>query len=259
MPRIEAAARSHPGRVRENNEDNFYLNGVFMRAHERNAGGLYKNRSEDKRQVYAVCDGMGGMENGETASLMAVTGLSRLRDCGSRGLQKNLSAYVNEISDALLSLPGTDQTAGCTLALVHIDGAYARVGHIGDSRVYFKSTGATLAPATIDHSQAEWYAQKGVLTVQEAEVHRSRNILRRFIGAPVPEGREVDVSDRRRISGGDVYLICSDGLSNLVSLQEMDAETSAQRSCSDACKALVAMALERGGDDNITVVMIRAM
>ena len=258
MIHIEAAARSHPGSVRENNEDNFFMCGVYMRADERNAGGLYKGIYEHKRQLYAICDGMGGLEQGEEASLMTVSAMDRLMPLGRRGFHNGIRTYIDEISAALLSPYGGPPSTGCTLSAVHLDGARATTVNLGDSRVYYKNGTLPLVQVTEDHSQAVWYQKHGVLTPQEAETHPSRNTLRRYVGAPDQEGRTPDIAKAIRVKQGDTFLICSDGLSNMMSANEMDSEMAkAQLSCSDICRTLVSLALKRGADDNVTALMIR--
>jgi len=257
MPRIEVAARSHPGKIRKNNEDNFFMCGVYMRADERNAGGLYKGIYEEKRQLYAVCDGMGGLDKGEMASLMTVSAMDRLLPLGCRKLPKGIRTYINEISAALQSPYGVAPSAGCTLSAVYLDGVRATTVNLGDSRVYYKNGTLPLAQVTEDHSQAVWYQNQGVLTPQEAETHPSRNTLRRYVGAPDQEGRTPDISKAIRMKQGDAFLLCSDGLSNMITVSEMDAEISKESGCSDICRTLVSLALKRGADDNVTALMIR--
>jgi len=174
-----------------------------------------------------------------------------------RKLGEHLSVYIEETSNSLYSLDKEGRHAGSTLALIYIDGANVRVAHLGDSRVYFKRGVLPLTQVTSDHSQAEWYTEQGVLTPEQAKTHPSRNVLRRYIGAPVQEGREPDVMDAMRLKRGDVFLLCSDGLSNMITLPEMEREITQARSCADICRALVTLALERGGDDNITAMTVR--
>jgi protein phosphatase len=255
--KVEAAVRSHLGCVRRNNEDNFYLNGVYMLPEQRDAGGLFKVFCEDKRQLYAICDGMGGMNKGEEASLRAVSNLGELAGSGRRGFAAALQAYINSVSGLLGSLYGQEGSAGCTLASVYFDGPNARTAHLGDSRIYFKRSPSELIQLTSDHSQAEWYVRQGILSRDEAAVHPSRNTLRRYLGAPVPEGREPDISDTVKVKGGDIFLLCSDGLSDLVNTHEIDGEISKGQNCPEVCKSLTSLAIARGGNDNITVMMLR--
>lgn len=257
MPRIEAAVRTHRGKVREHNEDNYYLNGIFAQIEQNNEGGLFKSESSDKTQIYAVCDGMGGLSSGDMASMIAASRIGALLPAGARKLTEYLNAYIEGTSDSLMALCEGGRQAGCTLAMIYIDGSNVRVAHLGDSRVYFKRRALPLTQVTLDHSQAEWYASQGVLTPEQAKTHPSRNILRRYIGAPVREGREPDVLDSMRLKRGDVFLLCSDGLSNMITSSEMENEMAQPRSCADICKALVLRALERGGDDNITAMIVR--
>jgi len=257
MPRVEAAVRSHRGRVRAHNEDNFYLNGLFAQIDQNNEGGLFKADCSNKTQIYAVCDGMGGLSSGDMASMIAVSRIVSLMPAGARRLTEYLNAYIEATSDTLMSLCEDGRQAGCTLALIYVDGSNVRVAHLGDSRVYFKRGALPLTQVTLDHSQAEWYVSQGVMTPEQANIHPSRNILRRYIGAPVREGREPDVLDSMRLKRGDVFLLCSDGLSNMISSMEMEREMIKTRSCADICRILVTLALERGGDDNITAMIVR--
>lgn len=233
------------------------MHGVYMRAEERNAGGLYKADSNDKCQLYAVCDGMGGMDRGEAASLMAVSNIVGLSPLGTRRFTDGLRSYIDKTSDKLLYSGKGSGSAGCTLAAVYLDGSGAMTANLGDSRVYLKRKALPLALVTEDHSQAVWYMKQGVLTAEEAETHPSRNTLRRYIGAPDAEGRTPDVAGPARIKRGDTFLICSDGLSNMLNATEIDAEISTEKSCADICRQIVTLALGRGGDDNITAMLIR--
>jgi len=257
MQCVEAAARSHPGCVRENNEDNFFMRGIYMRANERNTGGLYKGTYTEKTQLYAVCDGMGGMDQGERASLQTVSGMDTLMSCSLRSFPKKLKAYIDRVTNQLLTPIGGSISAGCTLTAVYLAGSRAIVANLGDSRVYFKRVAQPLAQITEDHSQAVWYQKQGILTPEEAETHFSRNTLRRYVGAPNQEGRTPDFLKPVKINSGDAFLLCSDGLSNMMTISEMDAELSTKKSCSDICRSLVSLAIKRGGDDNITALMIR--
>jgi len=259
MPYIETAVRSHPGIIRRNNEDNYYLNGVYMHIGEGNTDSLCDKKCYDKHQLYAVCDGMGGMNNGDAASLLVVTRLAELLHAGIRGLPRLLQESINDMCAALQSLCDDGNPAGCTLAMVYIDGSRICVANLGDSRVYFKRGKLNLTQVTEDHSQAIWLTKQGVLTTEEAETHPSRNVLYRFIGAKSQEGSTPDISDAMRLRRGDIFLLCSDGLSNLIDAYEMDAEIIKGQSNADICRSLVDLALVRGGEDNITALMIRAV
>jgi len=200
---------------------------------------------------------MGGLDKGEMASQMTVSAMNRLLPLGCRGLPGGIRAFIDEISAALQSPYGEAFSAGCTLTAVYFDDTRVMIVNLGDSRVYFKNRTLPLAQVTEDHSQAVWYMKHGVLTPEEAETHRSRNTLRRFVGAPDQEGRMPDVSKAMRVKRGDAFLLCSDGLSNMMTVSEMDAEISKEAGCAVICRELVSLALNRGADDNVTALMIR--
>jgi len=257
MARIEVAARSHPGLIRENNEDNFFMCGVSMRADECNSGGLFKAINENTHQLYAVCDGMGGLDQGEKASLLTVSDFDRLLPLGLRALPNELQRYINEISASLQSSSGGATSAGCTMTLIYMKNDRFITANIGDSRIYLKRKTLPLSLLTEDHSQAVWYMHHGILTPEEAETHESRNTLRRYIGAPDQEGKRPDISKVAHMKRDDIFLLCTDGLSNMLSVSDLNAELSTDKSCADICRSLVTLALNHGADDNITALVLR--
>ena len=257
MSHVEAAVISHPGILRENNEDNFFLNGIYKQAETGNDSSLFKSDCHDKRQLYAVCDGIGGMNNGEVAAQLVASHLAVFLSAGIRDFPRYMQEYIDKMSNTLQSPDNGCSPAGCTLAIVYLDGSRIRVAHLGDSRVYFKRGNLVLTQVTEDHSQAAWFATQGILTPEQAEIHPSRNVLRRYIGAPNQCERTTDISGAMRLRRGDVFLICSDGLSNMVDVLEMDAEVLQWQNSADVCRSLVTLALTRGGKDNITVLMTR--
>jgi len=261
MPNIEAAVRTHIGTIRANNEDNFYLNGVTMRIDQLNAGGLFQANSADKLQLYAVCDGMGGLGCGEQASTLAAKNLDAVKPIGMRKFPKRLVQYIAETGREICALQEGGKLAGTTLAMTYFSKNKVRVANIGDSRVYFKRLSNQLTLVTKDHTQAQWFVEQGMITSEQAETHSSRNALRRFIGTP--ESMEIDnspyVLDAMRIKVGDMFLICSDGLSEAIGIDEMDNTLSYERSCSDISKTLVTLAIKNKAKDNVTAMVLKVL
>jgi len=235
---------------REHNEDSFLVN--------------------EDLGLYVVCDGMGGHAGGETASRLAVQTVekelisARLRTddpfASDESFDKTpLAAALQEAIEGACSVVyrtsrSEPQLGGmgttCIALLLHRD--IAVVGHVGDSRAYLVRDGGILQ-LTEDHSLVNEQVRAGLLTSEEAKHSRLRNIITRSVG--FEEDVLVDVSGFETRTG-DRFLLCSDGLSNLVSMEEIRVTLASERDPADVCKSLVGLANERGGDDNVTVVAV---
>jgi len=213
---------------------------------------------------------MGGHAGGETASRLAVQTVekelisARLRTddpfASNEGYDKTPLAValqqaiegacsvVYRTSRSQPELGGMGTT--CIALLLH--GDVAVVGHVGDSRAYLVREGGILQ-LTEDHSLVNEQVRAGLLTPDEAKHSRLRNIITRSVG--FEEDVLVDVIGFET-RPGDRFLLCSDGLSNLVSMEEIRVTLASERDPADVCKSLVGLANERGGDDNITVVAV---
>lgn len=230
--KLSVGARTDVGRVREANEDSYLA----------------------KEPMFAVADGMGGHIAGDVASATAVEVLQKEEqqisadpDSLVRVLQ-DANAAIHDKAAADPSLHGM----GTTCTLVMVDGATARVAHVGDSRAYLVRDGE-LTQVTEDHTLVGRMVREGRLSPEEAEHHPQRSIITRALG--VDSNVDIDVFSLD-LNEGDRLLICSDGLSSMISGDEIAAvlqeETDAQR----AADRLVESANDAGGEDNITVVVI---
>jgi len=226
---------THIGRVREENEDSILL--------------------VPEKNLFAVADGMGGHRGGKVASQMIVGELRSLiqsREIGPGDLVdllEHVNAAVHEASLADFALEGMGST--CSLCLVQEDTAH--VAHVGDSRVYLLRGGA-LTQITSDHRAVQELIDGGALTEEEAELHPLRNMLTRSIG--VDEDVEVDRYDFD-VQRGDVLLICSDGLTSMVGETDIRTLLDTNDDLERVAESLIGRANERGGQDNISVVLIR--
>ncbi|HLM25605.1 MAG TPA: Stp1/IreP family PP2C-type Ser/Thr phosphatase [Thermoleophilaceae bacterium] len=230
---IERAALTDVGRQRSANEDSFVEAPPF----------------------FAVADGMGGAKAGEVASQIAVEAFdsadeapeqaeARLRD-----IAQSANRRIYDLAQAEESRRGMGTTL--TAALVGPDGV--SLGHVGDSRGYLLRDGE-LEQLTRDHSLVAELERTGQIAPGEAEHHPQRSIITRALG---PE-RDVDV-DTYTINGrpGDVFLLCSDGLTSMISNEEMASILRSADSLQETAEALVRSANQSGGKDNITVVLFR--
>ncbi|MBR3738839.1 MAG: serine/threonine-protein phosphatase [Clostridia bacterium] len=259
MPlKIDAAVCSNMGKVRKNNEDNFYFDGLYMDENTRNQGGFYHQTNENELQIYAVCDGMGGEEGGEDASITAV-----------RGLQKYAAseAHPDEnqpLRDALQSISDTiDQNArtkgfhsGTTIAMMLFNGNTARVVHVGDSRVYGMQN-KQLRRLTVDHSEVQRMFAMGLIKEEELDTHPRRHVISQYLGMPREDALvSPTLSEREEVTAETRYVICSDGLTDMVKDPELSQILAAAPNSEEAAKQLVLAALRNGGRDNVTVICL---
>ena len=207
----------------------------------------------DEPPLFAVADGMGGAQAGELASSLAAAALKDSQEPGGGGeervdeliQQANSRVYERQSQDAAASGMGTTMT----VALVE-DGRVA-IGHVGDSRAYLIREGH-LEQLTEDHSLVAELVRSGKLSPEEAEGHPQRSVITRALGTDP----DVDVDTFSvETKPGDLFLICSDGLTSMVDDETILAEVARNRDdLKSAAKALVRAANKGGGEDNITVV-----
>lgn len=229
---VEEVGLTDVGRQRQSNEDAFY----------------------EAPPVFAVADGMGGARAGEVASRMAVEAFGESPD------EVEPEARLGEIARAanrrIYALAHSDQAyrgMGTTLTAVIVDGREIAVGHVGDSRLYRLRDGE-LERLTTDHSLVEEYVRAGRLAPEEAASHPQKSIITRALGVEA----EVEVDTLTcAASDGDVYLLCSDGLTGMVSEDEVADILRERSSLEQAARTLVDAANRAGGRDNITVILFR--
>jgi protein phosphatase len=230
---VEQAGLTDVGRQREANEDNLVL----------------------AAPVFAVADGMGGARAGEVASRMAAEAFRDPRDAGQPP-ERQLERVAQEANRRIYELALRDENRrgmGTTLTATLVAGDAVSVGHVGDSRAYRLRDGG-LAQLTQDHSLVAELERSGQLTPEAAEHHPQRSIITRALG-PEPD---VDVDTHTHPArAGDVYLLCSDGLTGMISDDELATILRAAPSLESAAEALVRAANQSGGKDNITVVLFR--
>jgi PPM family protein phosphatase len=228
-----AAGKSDTGRRRLRNEDAF----IF------------------KPPLFAVADGMGGARAGEVAAGLAAaafeeagTEISGPDGVAALIVEANRRIWERSLADPRTAGMGTTVTA----ALVDAEAGTVAIGHVGDSRAYLLRRGS-LEQLTTDHSLVAELVQSGVLTPEEAERHPQRSAITRALGTE----STVDVDGFTVVAeSGDLFLICSDGLSTMLSDDEMAAAiVRADGDPDAAADALIRAANERGGEDNVTVVL----
>ena len=234
---MKVYAISDVGKVRPINEDSYYL-------------------PQEGEQFCAVADGMGGHNAGEVASAMAVETFAKVMRAAGRAGGTALHTAVTRANEAVFEEAGRDpgkSGMGTTFtALSELDGNVC-IAHVGDSRAYLIRNGAIMR-VTMDHTLVEEMVIQGLITVREARVHPQRNYVTRALGTR----RRVDVDLIRLESRpGDVYLLCTDGLSNHVEEKDLLAITlSGGMDWDEKLRRMLQMALDAGGPDNITAMYV---
>jgi protein phosphatase len=230
---VEQAYRTDTGRQRNANEDAYYA----------------------RPPVFAVADGMGGAQAGEVAARLAAESFEAVQR-GEESPEAYLRAIANTANARIHRLAQTDSSRsgmGTTLTAALVDQDEVGLAHVGDSRAYvFRDRELKLL--TSDHSLVEELRRQGRLTDEQAEDHPQRSIITRALG---PE-REVEIDTMTyRARPGDVYLLCSDGLTTMLREDQIAAVLVDADSLDQAVSQLVHQANEAGGRDNITVVAFR--
>lgn len=245
--RISATGITDVGLKRDRNEDAFLIN--------------------DELALYVVADGMGGHAGGQHASALAVNTVEEMVD------ELVLPTSFEDDADPVEAIKGGLDEAvrlagrrihewagahpefrgmGTTLVCVMLQGGNAYIAHVGDSRVYLVR-GGQIEQVTEDHSLVAQSIREGLLTEEEAKKHRMRNVITRALGFNADV--EVDVVVKG-VTRGDRILLCSDGLSGKVEAAEM-LQTLDAHDLTEAARQLVGLACHRGGDDNITAVVVQ--
>jgi serine/threonine protein phosphatase PrpC len=245
--RITSCGMTDVGMKRTNNEDAYLIN--------------------DELNLFVVCDGMGGHVGGELASSIAVNTveevLSNIEADPAADLPDDPIEATREKIRYAVRLAGKRiyekavaepefKGMGTTVLVLLVEGGNAFVAHVGDSRAYVVRDDL-IEQLTEDHSLVNEKIRAGVLTPEEAKTHKLRNIITRSLG--YQEDVDVDIQVRA-IRRNDTFLLCSDGLSNLVETGEI-GEAVRSASPQGAARALIELACSRGGDDNITAVISR--
>ena len=229
---LQSTARTHIGHVRSVNEDRML--------------------DCTDHQLWAVADGMGGHSRGDRAATIVVRALAGLADETSAISSRSITSALNAANDAIFALGSPGETCGSTIAGLHVAGGLATLFWVGDSRVYRLRRG-NLELLTHDHSYVQELTDAGVITAREARAHPQANVITRAVGIGPTLEIDYTVSD---LAEGDMFLLCSDGLSSMVEdrligqLLDADIATAAAR--------LVEQALRAGGNDNISLILLRA-
>jgi protein phosphatase len=205
--------------------------------------------------VFVVADGMGGAQAGEVAAGIAVEAFAQGLP-GSGTVEQRLASRAREANRRIFDIASTQRERagmGTTLTAAYLDESQLAIAHVGDSRAYLFRDGA-LTRLTQDHSLVDELVRRGKLTEEEAAEHPQRSIITRALG-PEPD---VDVDTwTYQVQAGDLLLLCSDGLTSMVSEERVTEILARSQGLESAAQALINEANRAGGRDNITVVLVR--
>lgn len=255
---MSAAWLTDVGRVRKGNEDALIVADLSKAEVISASGEVNPRRVGSEGWLLAVADGMGGAQAGEVASLVATEHLVRTLIAAmgeipvASQLRDGLVSANQEIRRIARERPEC-QGMGATITAAIIHEGHAIIGQVGDSRGYLIRAGQ-IQQITKDQSMVQALVDAGVLTPEQAAHSPQRNVILKALGAN--DELEPDLS-RVKLARGDYLLLCSDGLSNKVGNVEMYDIALKSESLGAACAQLVTLANERGGEDNITVILAR--
>jgi PPM family protein phosphatase len=229
---LDSAGRTDPGRRRRRNEDAYVV----------------------APPLFAVADGMGGAQAGEVAARLATAAFREYHEADELPGEERLAAIIQEANRRIYERARVDTEVsgmGTTVTAALLEAGRIVIGHVGDSRAYRLRSGR-LEQLTDDHSLVADLVRGGRISPQEAETHPQRSVITRALGTDP----EVDVDSLAvDAESGDVYLICSDGLTTMIGDEEILAILGRAKSLESAGKDLVKAANRRGGEDNVTVVL----
>jgi protein phosphatase len=270
LVKIDVSALSDRGLLRENNEDQFCVT-KLSRVHETLLSSLppgdVPERAEEVNYVMVVADGMGGHAAGELASRLAISALVGLAlelpywiikldsEEVSKEVERRARAIVQEVGEIVFKRGREDASLhgmGSTLTAARSLGRDLLVVHVGDSRAYLFRDDC-LHRLTKDHTYAQMLVDSGKLEPCDVASSGIRHMLTNALGGSTGHV-DVDV-DFLRLEHGDRVLLCSDGLCDLVDDETISRTLAGFASSKDACAKLVGLALERGGRDNVTVIV----
>ncbi len=232
---MAATLRTHVGKVRKQNEDAAWF--------------------DEKLAVFAVADGMGGHQAGEVASMMAIDAVQKMAKANSEPGIALMRDTVRRAHEAMIEHANRNPACagmGTTLSLMWKRKGYMYIAHVGDSRIYRMRDGV-LEQITEDHSLVAEFVRNGLITPEEARVHPRRNIITRALGTAGDCEPDILATDTQP---GDIWLLCSDGLSGMVEDAEIERVLS-RGSIDKAADTLLKLALRAGGRDNITLILYK--
>ncbi|MBR6505163.1 MAG: Stp1/IreP family PP2C-type Ser/Thr phosphatase [Clostridia bacterium] len=239
----------------------YYAHSDIGKAREKNQDSFYIPKEEDKLKLFALADGMGGYKGGEVASKLAIISAKNYLETNFEKIEHSKEAilelirssieYANMVVYEKSKEDDNLSGMGTTLELCLIYNNRAYIGHVGDSRIY-RIRKNIIRKLTNDHSYVEKLVKDGKISKEEAVYHPKKNMLTKALGCGAFVEPDVMVKGFQK---EDIIILSSDGLTNMVSNEEIFDEVI--KNIKDASKNLVDKANEYGGYDNITIVVVK--
>lgn len=261
--RYRAVVMTNLGRVRRNNEDNFYFNGRFHDIDEDLSDYTATLQPTTEVGLFAICDGMGGEALGEQAAYIAVSGLPELermlRERPDISLEEIANSYLIRTNDILCQQMRWNDGVrmGTTFSALLLRDDTAQTVNLGDSRVFLVREGQ-LFQLTRDHTHAQRLQDLGIITREESLTHPERHRLTQHLGL-FPEERHLNPSYSSQfwLQENDLLLLTSDGITDMVDGDDLLGLIDPELTLRDQAGAIMKQALENGGRDNATLIVIR--
>ena len=261
---IKCAVCSDTGNYRRNNEDNYYVAGKFKEDNTLDYDEYkveYALTEDEATLICAIFDGMGGLEAGEVASLLAAKTLSYYEN---KSLQQCINEYFKRANDAIAKL---EDRTGTTATIIEFSLDGITIGNIGDSRAYLyypaeikSKKSSRILQLTKDDTRAQYLIDSGILEPEQAKGNGFINVLTQHLGMPEDEMIiNPEITKRFRYKRRDIFLLCSDGISDVLSNEELRKLLDSSKRCSpiNICRKIAEEAKAAGSKDNMTVLVAK--
>ena len=257
------SASTDIGRVRDTNEDNMYFGGETDLSPSENQhyfSGEIIQTASDHWSVFSVCDGMGGEDYGEVCSKIAIEKLRMYIPKITLTNEKSVRGVLNDYAKMACGEIHNEMikrkcSMGSTVAVLCINATRAIAFNVGDSRICLIRSNV-LKQLTVDHTVAEYKVQNGYYSAEHAKTSRDRHKLIKYLGADI-RNSDFFQAEPIDVECGDIFLLCSDGLTEMCNDKEIVSVINAGKN-GEYAKALVKRAVKNGGIDNVTVISVKA-
>ncbi len=258
---IKGSASSYIGVSRKNNEDNYFLNGKYAQYDEENQNSS-AFQPLVQSGVFGIFDGMGGQSKGEFASFCAVNTLQKYKNDMAENPDSVIDDFVADVNKQICNeMNRIGKQIGSTMAILTINHGIASAYNLGDSCIYHIS-GNTITKLSADHTVAEQLYRNRLLTMEEARRDIRRHQLTRHLGIPFDEKEHlrVHMSGDIKVANGDMFLLCTDGVSDTLSEEDIKMiMQDCQGKCRKAVEMIIQQSVQKGSTDNITAIVLKAV
>lgn len=251
------------GLIRNNNEDNFYIGGDFLNPDNRDLSNTISFNPSEPVEIYGVFDGMGGEAMGEEASFLAAQAVEKAHkriEAGEKDVVKTVLSAIEDANTKICRkmIESGEKRIGTTFASLVIKNDIATVINVGDSRVYLLRKGKMRQIST-DDTTAQRLVNMGVISQEKAKTHKDRHKLTQHLGIFRDEMLiEPHIAKEIKVEGGDKFLLCSDGLTDMLGDDKISKILNKDKSAEELSLDLLNGALKKGGKDNVTTLVVCA-